>query len=188
MIKRISILTISVIFLLLLQIQCNLIDFGGGTVFVSATFDQVFFVNSTSTSYNETESINLATIFDDAGIDPGEVREVNLVEFEIEVRRNGTGSTTTASGDVLFKKSGSPGSATLLASFTDINLNSVLNNPITPFNYSGLMSTSGVTAFKALAVQMPPATIDFLLSGTVNSPPVDFDVRIRIVLQVGVEE
>lgn len=187
MIKRISILTILAIFLLLLQMQCNLIDFGGGTVLVNATFDQVFLVNSSSTSYIETGSINLASVYDDAGIDPGDVRAVNLVEFEIEVLRNGTGSNTTASGSVLFAQSGVAGT-TLLAGFSDINLNSVLNNPISPFNYTGLMNTSGVTAFKALASQMPPPSIVFVVAGTVNSPPVDFDVRIRIVLQVRVED
>ena len=188
MLKRISILAIVVIFLLLLQIQCNLIDFGGGTIFVTATFDQVFFVNSASTSYIEMETINLADVFDDAGINPAEVGAVNLVEFEIIVLRNGTGSGTTASGEILFTESGTSASSTVLAAFTNINLNTVLNNPITPFNYSGLMNTSGVTAFKALATQMPPPSIDFLLAGTVNSPPVDFDARVRIVLQVRVEE
>ncbi len=188
MIKRILILPILVIFLLLLQIQCNIIDFGSGTVYVTATFDQDFFVNSSSTSYSETESVNLADVYDDAGINPADVGAVNLVEFEIEVLRNGTGSSTTASGSVLFKESGSPLSATLLAGFTDINLNSVLNNPISPFNYPGLMNTSGVAAFKTLVTQMPPPSIDFNLSGTVNSPPVDFDARIRIVLQVRVED
>ncbi len=188
MINRSLTLAILILCSLLLPIQCNIIDFGGGTIFVTASFDRTFTVNSTSTSYSEEVTINLANVYDDAEINPDDVKAINLTEFEIIILRNGTSSSTTASGEILFRESGSPAPGTLLAGFTNVNLNSVLNDPITPFTYSGLLSASGVTAFKSLVVQTPPPNIVFSLSGTVNSPPVDFDAQLRIVLQVRVED
>jgi len=174
------------LFLLLLNIHCKIVDFKGEDVVVTVTVTKIYNLFESSTTFNESGDVNLAKEYQDAGVDPDKIDTVKVVNIEVTVTENNTGSNTTASGNVSYKEKLSPVGPINLASFTNVNLNDVLNNPITPFTVLTTLTVDpvGIAALTASLSKTPPPTLEIIFSGSVNSPPVDFTVEITIKLQV----
>ena len=182
MIRRTSILMLLILSLFILQ--CKIIEFGEEDIFITVAIEKNYPIISNSSSFSESETINLAAEYSDADVDPAEIDTVFITTMEVKITENSTGSNTTASGDISFSVNG--GSSIDLASFENVNLNSVLNAPIDPFSDLNplTMAPGGVTQFTDSIEQIPPPTLTFYISGTVNQPPVNFIADLKVVIQV----
>lgn len=174
------------LFLLLLNIQCKIVDFKGEDVVVTVTVTKTYHILTSSDTFDKSGDINLAKEYQDAGVDPSKIDTVKVVNIAVTVTENFTGSNTTASGNVSFKEKSSPGGFINLASFTDINLNDVLNNPITPFTLLTTLTVDpvGMAALPASLSKTPPPTLEIKFSGSASSSTIDFTVEVTITLQV----
>jgi len=188
MIKRNLIVAMVVLSIFALQLQCKIVDFKPQSVFVTVTLEKMFHVASTTSSFSKSQVLPLADAYE--GIAVQNIEAVNLVAVAVMITRNGTGAGTTASGQILFANAATPLQQQTLASFTNVNLNQVLNNPITPFSAQALlnMNPDGVADFLLLVSQVPPATLILYFNGSVNQPPVDFDANVKITLQLKLKQ
>jgi|GEM_PF-3626597 hypothetical protein len=162
---------------------CKIVSFQAQDVYVTGTIDRTFEVSSAQSSYFTSQTVNLEEIFGD--VDFAEVEEVILANIELTVIRNNMGPNTTASGVVAFNVPDNPlPSNVVLATFSNVNIQQVLNTPMTPYGALALLSinSNGVTQFHQAAAQS--SRITFYVSGTVNSPPVDFEARLRVTVQL----
>ena len=85
------------LFLLLLNIHCKIVDFKGEDVVVTVTVTKTYHLLESSTTFNQSNDINLAKEYQDAGVDPDKIDTVKVVNIEVTVTENNTGSNTTAS-------------------------------------------------------------------------------------------
>ena len=182
MIRLTSILLI--VFMTIFAFQCKIIDFSDQDIFVTITIEKPYNISSNSTSFSDSTFLNLAAAYADAEVEPEKVTGVKLSSLEVEITENSTGSNTTASGNISFMETG--GTQYSLATFSNVNLNSVLNNPITPFSVSSqlTMEPGGVSQFTNIVQQIPPPAIMFYITGTVNQPPVNFKAKLVVKIQV----
>jgi hypothetical protein len=182
MAKRTSVLVILILSLFVLQ--CKIIEFDEEDIFVTVTIEKNYPISSNSSSFSESETINLAAEYSDAGVDPEEIDSVYITTMEVNITENSTGSNTTATGAISFTVNG--GSDIALATFSNVNLNDVLNVPITPFSVLSqlTMVSAGVTQFTNAVQQIPPPTLTFYINGTVNQPPVNFKANLKVVIQL----
>ncbi len=163
--------------------SCKLVDFTGQNIYLTFTLDRAFDVVYSGDRFGGADQVDLHEVFGD--LDFASVEGISISAIEVTITRNNTGPNTTASGQIAFNRVSSPFPTDIvLASFSNVNLNSVLNRTMSPFGTPPLLdvSAAGINQFKAVAASMPVIRLGF--SGRVSSPPVDFSARISIVFQV----
>lgn len=171
-------------------IQCKIVDFGerGTNIFVN--IERFYEAQESSSSYAKMDFVDIQAEYDNAGVDPNDVRRVTLSNVQIIIESNSTGDATEADGEIWFRLQ-SPGQPDYkLASFPMTNLNSILNVPIDPFAVGAThltLETTGVTKLKEFLLFNPAPTIVFYFRGNVNTPPIDFDARLIVDLIVEVK-
>jgi hypothetical protein len=177
--RRVILLPAIVFAILALYSGCKIINFDAQTLYVTVAVDEDFHVQSSSTEFDETEEVNLADAFADLEMD--QVDSIYVQMVSIIVTRNGTGPNTSASGTLKFEDISSTG-AVVLGNFDNVNLDSVLNEPIDPFSLLSMLNLNaqGVTKLEDMVQQIPPPIIRIYFSGTINQPPVDFDCTVHL--------
>lgn len=183
--KRFIIPAVLAMGVLFIRADCDLVSFDAQPLIVTATWQKIYDIDSNNTSYSKVETINVAQLYADAGINSNNIQETSLQIVEVVITENNTGDSTTATGFLQFRNAASSGAWTQLASFSNVNLNSILNQPINPFTAVRLgVDGAAATAFSNLFAQSPPPMISADFAGSVNTPPVDFKARVVIKIQV----
>ena len=174
---------VALVFLMTAAFGCKVVNFAGEDIFLTFTIDRTFDVSDSGTAFNSSVQVDLQDVFGD--IDFASVEEISISAIELTVTRNNTGPSTTASGRIAFNRVDSPFPTDIvLATFSNVNLNSVLGTPMTPFGALALLdiNAAGIAQFRAAAASVP--VIRLSVSGTVSNPPVDFSGRVVLVMQV----
>lgn len=163
--------------------SCKIVSFDKQTFFVTITLEELFDLQSGNTSYMEMGTVDLGGEFSD--VELADVVGITIVDIQVTIIENNTSATTSTSGNVYFNNLTTPlGTDVLLASFSNININANLNNPLNFANNLLNINALGVAALETQANQTPPPELKFVVSGAVNNPPVDLVVNVLVTFQL----
>ena len=172
----------------LLLTQCKLIAIPEDAQPIVVSIQQVMEGSATGQAAYSSESvIDVSQLLSDAGVDPNNIVEVNLINVQVLITENRTGDQTETDGTIMVGNAADGTPNQLLASFPMTNLNSILNVPVNPFAVGAQLLTldlTGVQSLKVLLNQRPPVSIIFGITGTANQPPIDFSYHIIVDFQV----
>jgi len=170
---------------LFIRSNCDIISFDQQPLVVTVVFESTHRALSPSTFFSSVEPANFADLYSQAGINMDQISEVTIELIEVVITNNNTGPNTTASANLAYRESGPLTTEYNLASFQDVNLNSVLNQPITPFTAIGLgVNETGINQLKSTLSEVPPPNIVYIDSGSVNEGVVDFTATVKVKVQV----
>ncbi len=180
--KRTFLLPTILLSLALLSYGCKIVSFSAQNLFITVTIEETFNLNSNDNAYMDMATVDLSQSFND--VDLTNVKNVSITNVEVTIINNNTGAATTSSGSVLFNSLTAPfAQNALLASFMNVNLNAALNDPLT-FTNQLAINQNGISSLETHAGSSPPPTLKFFLTGTVNNPPVDFEIILKVTLQL----
>lgn len=185
---RYFILVTLLLAIIILQLQCKILSFENKPLAVDVTIEQEFHVSTNKTSFNQTNTIDLAAQYQAAGVPTENIQEAIVKNIEILISDNKTSpNIKISSGMITMTKVGELDSY-ILANFPlNLVINDVLNQPIDPFTTAVTLGVSndGITKLKEWLETSPPPviriTMNLTLSGT---PPVDFKAKVTLSLQV----
>ena len=172
--------------LLFLRADCNFVSFDQKPLALTVNIDKIFHMQSASGTDTKSAVVNMAQLYLDAGVDdPTKISDVTTELISITILENNTGASTTASGNLQFQESLPGATIYPLANFTNLNLNSVLNAPITPFGTGAALGVNllSVNALTTAIKKIPPTTLTLYFTGSAANGPIDFKAHVVCKLQ-----